>query len=137
MHKLGISFLIIMAGLVAKQVYSQPDVPKFTWTVSADKSSLKKGEIITLTFKSTVPENWYVYSSNILCKIGPIKPSLTIFDSGVVEKIGKLVSMGDVKEMDEVFDCQIGKFTKTVILKQQFKVLNADSAIKLKLEVQI
>jgi len=137
MNKYRLVILLLLACFAGKQGYSQQGIPEFTWNVTSNKSNVKNGDVITLTFTSEVPKNWYFYSSNILCKIGPIKPSLDILDTSILQKVGDLISVGDIKEMDEVFDCQIAKFTKTVILKQRLKVLKGSTELKLKLEVQI
>lgn len=101
-----------------------------TWTYSFSKTEVQTGEIIELILTATPPKNWYIYSTNVLCDVGPIKAAVVMEKNASYQLVGALYSVGDKKEMDDIFQCQVGKFDKKAELRQKIKILSANPQIK-------
>ncbi len=129
---IGLLFLISVT-----KVGAQPKLPNLEIGVAADKTAIAKGDIIIVSITASVPKGCYVYSTNIKCEVGPLPPNLTITNIGGFEKVGEMYSEGDKSMMDEIFECEVSKFTKTVLIKQKFKVIKPSDALSGIIEVQM
>ena len=111
------------------------DIPKVTFNYSLDKAEYKDGEEAIIKITANVPKDWYIYSSNIECQIGPIPPSLEKMKN--FKLVGGFVSVGDYSYTDDVFNCKVAKFKKKVIMTQKITIADASKPISSKFEMQM
>jgi thiol:disulfide interchange protein DsbD len=127
--------VFVFSALGALQ--AQPKFPDLPLKMEQSSTIAKNGDEVVLTFTANIPKDYYVYSSNIKCEIGPLPPSLEIRGDKNIEIIGNFTSIGDKKEMDDIFNCQIAKWTKKVLLTHKVKVKDASKATKIEIELQM
>lgn len=125
-----------LLGLISV-VHAQMSFAKLDLKLSSDKAEVNEGDVITLTLTGNVPKDYAVYSSNIKCKIGPLPPTMEIVDTNFLQPFGGFVSVGDKIERDEIFDCEVGKFTKKVLLTHRVKVLKVSHESDIIFEFQM
>jgi len=124
-------------GVSPNSLISQPKLPTMEVLVSADKSSVSVGDIITLTFSGKVPSGCYVYSTSIKCDVGPNPPDLALYSKDAFQAVGEMTSEGDKIFIDDIFNCQVGKFTKKVLFRQKVKVLKVMDNLSGNLDYQM
>ena len=139
MSKLNTFYILLLSllGLLPSMAQAQPKFPDLPLKISQSASEAKVGDEVILTFTAMVPKDYYVYSSNIKCEIGPLPPSVEIKKGKGIEFIGGFTSIGDKKEMDEIFNCQIAKWTKKVQLTHKIKVLDPSQSTNIEIELQM
>lgn len=81
------------------QMVKQPD-----WNYKLSKTEAKVGDIIEIILTTNAPKDWYIYSTNIKCVVGPIKAEFTFDENKTFEPIGELYSVGDKKEFDDILN---------------------------------
>ncbi|MBS1491530.1 MAG: thioredoxin family protein [Bacteroidetes bacterium] len=116
--------------------YSQVLKPA-KWTTDVSQREVKIGEEITLIFKTTIDQNWYLYSTEFPCEDGPIKTTFTFSPDKSYEKIGGIAAINPQDKHDKIFECDVKIFKNTAEFRQKIKVLNAPLKIKGTYEYQV
>lgn len=138
LNRLKNAFSLFFVVFVAAQLASaQQMVEQPKWNYTFNKKEIKTGEVVEIILTTQAPSNWYIYSTNVKCDVGPVKADLVLEPHASYEKVGALYSVGDKLETDDVFECQVGKFTKKAELRQKIKILSPNPVIKGYLEGQM
>jgi thiol:disulfide interchange protein len=122
--------LLALVGFLGVFSLNAQQIEQPTWSYSFSKTEVQTGEIVELILTATPPRNWYIYSTNVVCEIGPIKAALILEKHASYQLVGNLYSVGDKKEIDDIFSCQVGKFEKKAELRQKIKLLAVNPQIK-------
>lgn len=134
---IGLLSIIIFVSGFGLTAQAQPKFPDLPLNIAQSAKQVKAGDEVLLTFTAKIPKDYYVYSSNIKCEIGPLPPSIEIQGEKNLDIIGGFTSKGDKKEMDDIFNCQVAKWTKNVLLTHKVKVLDPSKPTKIKVELQM
>lgn len=126
-----ISIVFATFNLVAQE---EPKPPVFK--VSFSNNSPKTGDIIDLIIECDIPDGLHMYSTNSKCDIGPIPFSALFKNNSSFCIQGKLTSIGDKIKKDEVFECEVGEFTKKAKFIQKIKILQNKVNISFNIEGQ-
>lgn len=128
----------LFLGFISEPEYGDSfTIPTIALQVTLSNAAPKAGDEITVTIKSEIPKDWYVYSSNIDCEIGPLPPEFNITNTNVASVLGNLQSVNDSIYEDDIFECQVGAFKKQVYLTQKITVLSKDEPLTFSCVVQM
>ena len=107
------------------------------WSTSVSANEAKIGDEISLIFKASIDNNWYMYSSEFVCEDGPIKTSFAFKTNTSYKLIGKIEPIGAIDKHDDIFECDIKIFKKHAEFRQKIKILSADLKIEGEYEYQV
>lgn len=107
------------------------------WTTEVSSNEVKTGDEITLIFRATIDNNWYLYSSEFPCEDGPIKTNFTFQHDKSFEKIGGIVAINPIDKHDKIFECDVKIFKGTAEFRQKIKVLSSPLKIFGSYEYQV
>ncbi|MGC4023272.1 MAG: cytochrome c biogenesis protein CcdA [Cyclobacteriaceae bacterium] len=128
----------LIAILLFAAVYSYAQVLKpAKWTTDVSKKEAKAGEEITLIFKATIDNNWYLYSTEFPCEDGPIKMSYEFKPDKSYELVGGIVAINPIDKYEKTFECDVKIFKHTAEFRQKIKVLSAPLKISGGYEYQV
>ncbi|MFT7591486.1 MAG: thiol:disulfide interchange protein, partial [bacterium] len=139
MRKVKVFKILTVALLISSvgSVYSQI-IPPAEFSYTLDKSSVKVGDIVTVTFTGVIPETYHMYSNDYVCTNGgPLPAKFTYNANKSYEIVGKSTPIGAKKVYDDIFECDITEFHHIAVFKQKIKVLSASPKIKGLLEYQM
>ncbi|MBK6315911.1 MAG: hypothetical protein IPF53_16865 [Blastocatellia bacterium] len=115
----------IVAGISANAVLGAPP-PQTTWTTSADRTDVRRGEIVALRIKLTLQENWYVYS--MTTPEGGGQPTrISLAPSDAFEPAGSALQPKPESKFDENFQVPTEQFHKEVVFTVPVRI--RDSAV--------
>ena len=135
-HFKSLFFLLLFGLGYTSSLFSQKiDQPK--WEYKFSTTEAKVGDVIEIVLTTTAPKNWYIYSSNVECEVGPIKAAFEFEKNSTFELVGKFYSIGDKTEIDDIFNCKVGKFDKKAELRHKIKILSINPVVKGFLEGQM
>ncbi|GGZ19554.1 thiol:disulfide interchange protein DsbD [Echinicola pacifica] len=80
------------------------------------------GDEIELTFKATIPRDWYIYSNDFDPDLGPMLTELSLDGSQGIEAIGKLIPVDPSRKMDEIWEGEVSYFKGTAVFTQKIKI---------------
>lgn len=106
------------------------------WATEASSYEVKTGDEITLIFKATIDQNWYLYSSEFPCE-DPTKATFTFKPDKSYQTIGGIVAVNPLDKHDKIFDCEVKIFKGTGEFRQKIKVLSAPLKIAGSYEYQV
>jgi hypothetical protein len=132
-----ISLIISLVFVCISSGFAQIELPDVPLKLTIDKADVDVGEIITLTITGNVPKDYTIYSSNVKCEIGPLVPEMKIEDTLTLRAVGGFKSVGDKIETDDIFNCQVGKFTKMVNISHKVMVISVDKDTDVIFEFQM
>ncbi|MCK9480254.1 MAG: thioredoxin family protein [Bacteroidia bacterium] len=135
--RFSVLFLVAVSSFFTVQHSQAQMVKQPVWEYKFSQSEAKVGDVVEVVLTTNAPKDWYIYSTNVKCEIGPIKAAFNFEPNSSFELVGELYSVGDKKEMDDVFNCQVGKFEKKAELRQKIKILSPKPVIKGYLEGQM
>lgn len=120
--RISLCFLlwIAFAGSIAHGQVLKPA----KWTTEASSYDVKAGDEITLIFKATIDQNWYLYSSEFPCE-DPTKATFTFKPDKSYQIVGGIVAVNPLDKHDKIFDCDVKIFKGTGEFRQKIKVLAA------------
>ncbi len=125
-------------GALAFSVYSSAQVlAPAKWTTSTSTVSAKMGEEIDLIFKTTIDNNWYLYSSEFDCEDGPIKTTFTFKPDASYKLVGNIKAINPIDKHDKIFECDLKIFKGTAEFRQRIKILSTKLAISGEYEYQV
>ncbi|MCO6494593.1 MAG: thioredoxin family protein [Bacteroidetes bacterium] len=130
-------FLVVIAFNANISNTSAQMVKQPVWEYKFSKTEAGVGDVIEIVLTTTAPKDWYIYSTNVECEIGPIKAVFNFEKNNTYELVGELYSVGDKKFIDDVFNCPVGKFEKKAELRQKIKILSPKLLVKGFLEGQM
>lgn len=107
-----------------------------TWKITSNKSEIKAGDQIELTFNSQIEKNWYMYSSDMDPNIGPIVASFDFKKHASYQLIGKIKPVGAKHHYEEIWPGDVSTMTGKAEFRQKVKVLSANPVIKVSIEFQ-
>lgn len=94
------------------------------WTFEVSSTSVKAGDEVELIFKTTIDDNWYMYTSDFSADCGPIVASLELEETKDFKKIGGLRSIDSKDKYEPAFECSVKVFKQSGEFRQKIKVLN-------------
>lgn len=114
--------------LTSFSLWAQDSPVKYTW----EAKSLGGNEY-ELVFKAKIQDGWYTYSQYLESEDGPI-PTTVNFESNNETKVGKSTEETSkpaykVSGFDEMFDMNITKYKKNLLIKQKIKVKDVNKAV--------
>jgi cytochrome c biogenesis protein CcdA/thioredoxin-related protein len=121
-------FAIFFAALLAIGSQAQILTPA-KWSNTISEKSPEVGDIITLSFKTEIEENWYVYSSDFDPDLGPIVTTFEFEPNDTYELVGELLPVNPSKGYDSLWDGEYTYFKKKGEFRQQVKVLKENYKI--------
>jgi len=119
---------IFFAALLAIGSQAQILTPA-KWSNTIPEKSLEVGDIITLSFKTEIEENWYVYSSDFDPDLGPIVTTFEFEPNDTYELVGELLPVNPSKAYDSLWEGEYTYFKKKGEFRQQVKVLKENYKI--------
>ncbi|HEV8512855.1 MAG TPA: LptF/LptG family permease [Cyclobacteriaceae bacterium] len=131
-HFLKACFFIIGFSSVHAQVLNPAK-----WTTESSVAEAKTGDEITLIFRTTIDNNWYLYSSEFSCEDGPIKTSFTFQADKSYELVGGIVAINPIDKHDKIFECDVKIFKGTGEFRQKIKILSHPLKISGSYEYQV
>lgn len=123
-------FLVSLSG------YSQVIEPA-TWSHEVSAQSAKVGEEIDLIFKAEIDPDWYLYSSDFECEIGPMLTTFTFEESDTYALVGGIQPIGAKEKYDEIFECDYTYFRLKGEFRQKIKVLKPGLVVNGNYEYQV
>jgi thiol:disulfide interchange protein len=124
--------LVIGISLINAQVLKPAK-----WMTDVSSNETKTGDEITLIFRATIDNNWYLYSSEFPCEDGPIKTNFTFQPDKSFEKVGGIVAVNPIDKHDKIFECDVKIFKGTAEFHQKIKVLSSPLKISGNYEYQV
>ncbi|GHM99953.1 thiol:disulfide interchange protein [Cytophagales bacterium WSM2-2] len=106
------------------------------WITDASSREAKIGDEITLIFKATIDQSWYLYSSEFQCE-DPIKISFAFQADKSFELIGKIEPINPIEKYDKVFECNVKIFKEKAEFRQKIKVLASPLKISGSFDYQV
>lgn len=135
---MSINRFLAFIGALAFSVYSSAQVlAPAKWTTSTSTVSAKTGEEIDLIFKTTIDNNWYLYSSEFDCEDGPIKTTFTFKPDASYKLVGNIKAINPIDKHDKIFECDLKIFKGTAEFRQRIKILSTKLAISGEYEYQV
>ena len=112
--------------LVATSVFGQK-VPSANWSYTIDKTETKVGDKIEVTFTTSIPEGYHIYS-NDYGDCPPLKAVFNYTQNSSFELLGEAKAVGSHHYIDDIFECEVADFEKKAEFTQQIKLhsLNPD-----------
>ena len=89
------------------------------WVYTA---SLKSPSVIELRFQARIDKGWHVYSPNNTQETSPMPASLTLSQSNTYQPLGKLKSIGAVRQYETVLGVETELFRKQAVLVQEVRL---------------
>src|SRR5690606_8247742 len=91
-------------------------------TITVNKAEAKVGEEIEISFKATIPTNWYMYGSSFKVD-GPLKTEDSFSEISGFEVLNKeLVEVHPKKKVDDIWGGEITYFIEKAQFTQKLKV---------------
>lgn len=116
-------FVLLALAFTANTLHAQIRKPA-KWTFDVSSTSVKAGDEVELIFRTTVDDNWYMYTSDFSADCGPIVASLELEDTKDFKKVGGLRSIGSEDKYEPAFECSVKVFKHTGEFRQTIKVLS-------------
>ena len=131
------NFLLTLA-LILVSLIGHPQVTEpATWSHELSDGSVKVGEEIDLIFKAEIHPDWYLYSSDFECDIGPMVTTFTFGASDAYTLVGNIQPIDAKKKYDEIFECDYTYFKVKGEFRQTIKVLKPGLVINGTYEYQV
>src|SRR5260221_9270425 len=128
------SFILLLAGFSSMEAQI---LNPAKWTTVTSVSEAKTGDEVTLIFRATIDNNWYLYSSEFPCEDGPIKMTFSFAPDKSYEKVGGIIAVNPIDKHDKIFECDVKIFIGTAEFRQKIKVLSAPLKIAGNYEYQV
>ncbi|MBC7426070.1 MAG: thioredoxin family protein [Bacteroidia bacterium] len=106
------------------------------WKVTFSKAAVKTGDELEVIFTASVPKNWHMYSTSFSPDCGPIPLDILLKPDPSYKMIGSLKSIGDIKEIDKIFNCEVSLFHNKAEIRQKIKILGNNLKLKGEIEGQ-
>jgi thiol:disulfide interchange protein len=134
MQRIKIGVLLVLAFAV-NTLHAQIQKPA-KWTFEVSSTSVKAGDEVDLIFKTTIDDNWYMYTSDFSPDCGPIVATLALDETKGFKKIGGLQSIASLDKYEPAFECSVKVFKHTGEFRQKIKVLSGPLNIAATIEGQ-
>lgn len=130
------SFFLILftCCFSALTTFSQVQKPA-KWRTEISSQKVKAGDELTIYFKATIDNGWYLYSSDFPCD-DPIKMSVSFVPHESYQLVGGIVAINPLDKHDKIFDCDVKIFKEHAEFRQTIKVLKAPVKIEGNFEYQ-
>ena len=92
------------------------------WSYDFPKQAVKAGDVVEITFKATLDDNWYIYASQLEVD-GPMPTTITIKPSEAFKLVGKVKSVGFKPHYEEIWGGNVSIAEKQAIYIQKVKIL--------------
>ncbi len=126
-------FALILISYIANGQILKPA----TWSAGTSVEESKIGDEIDLVFKVAIDPDWYLYSSDFSCEVGPIVTTFTFQPSDSYELVGEIRPIGAKKKYDEIFECEYTYFRGHAEFRQAIKVLQKGLKVSGEYEYQV
>ena len=135
---MGKTNLILIALLFLTALAGHGQVIKpANWSYDVSNKSVKIGEEIDLIFTADIHPDWYLYSSDFECDIGPIVTTFTFEESDSYSLIGGIRPIDAKEKYDDIFECDYTYFRLKGEFRQTIKVLKPGLVLNGTYEYQV
>ena len=131
------NFLLTLALILVSLIGHAQVIEPATWSHELSAGSVKVGEEIDLIFKAEIHPDWYLYSSDFECDIGPMVTTFTFGASDAYTLVGNIQPIDAKKKYDEIFECDYTYFKVKGEFRQTIKVLKPGLVINGTYEYQV
>ncbi len=107
------------------------------WSISANDSKPSVGDEITLEFRVTIDQSWYLYSTDFDPDLGP---NVTTFEFEPHESytlLGEIQPIGAKEKYDEIFEGDYTYFVGEALFHQKVKIISDNITIKGSYDYQV
>lgn len=132
-----ISFLMAIAMVLAGLTGQAQVIEPAKWSHEVSSEDVKIGDEIELIFKAEIHPDWYLYSSDFECEIGPMVTTFSFEESDSYELVGKIRPIDSKKKYDEIFECDYTYFKGNGEFRQTIKVLKSGMLVNGTYEYQV
>ncbi len=94
------------------------------WSIEASTQQPNVGDQITLSFKVTIDEDWYLYSNDFDPDLGPMLTEILFSSDQSFELIGEVKAVGAKTKYDDIWEGDVNYFTGNALFTQEVKVLS-------------
>lgn len=123
------SFLLLFSfTLLSFQTSAQLIAPP-KWSIQLADKNPSVGSEVKVTFKATIPRDWYIYSNDFDPDLGPMLTELELKISDGVQLVNSLKAINPKKKYDEIWEGDVTYFVGSGTFEQTVKVTG--NAIKL------
>lgn len=113
-------------------------IPPAKMSYTLDKTSVKVGDVIEVTFIGKIPESYHMYSTEMGCRdMGPVPTTFEYNTNATFELVGKVFPVNPHKYTDDIFNCEVAEFEGTSQFKQKIRILSASPKISGLMEYQM
>lgn len=128
-------YLLIFTFLIG---YLQAQILRpASWSYELSRSSVAQGDTLTLLFKVTVDEGWYIYGSDFPPDLGPLPTALELEVNPTYQPIDSLKSIGAKRKYDDIFEMEYTAFKKKGLFIQVVKINTDQPVIRGNLNYQV
>ena len=103
--------------------------PKAIWTSKIDKTELKLGEEVTITFDVNIEKDWYIYSSDFDPDLGPIVTEVNLTEGLPLEKNGALKPENPKRKVEDLWGGEVSYFEKKAHFEQKVKITGETTTV--------
>ncbi|GHB38628.1 protein-disulfide reductase DsbD family protein [Mongoliitalea lutea] len=116
------SFLLLFfVTLLSFQASAQLIAPP-KWSIQLAEKSPSVGSEVKVTFKATIPRDWYIYSNDFDPDLGPMLTELELKTTDGVQLVNGLKAINPRKKFDEIWEGDVTYFMGTGTFEQLVKV---------------
>ena len=116
-------YLILLVLLVTAALPNFAQIQKrANWSYDFPKKEIKVGDIVNITFKATLDDNWYIYASQLDVE-GPLPTTIAIKPSDTFKLVGKVKSVGFKPHYEEIWGGNVSIAEKSATYIQKVKIL--------------
>ncbi len=108
-----------------------------TWSYDISNKNVQVGEEIDLIFTIDIHPDWYLYSSDFECDIGPLVTTFTFEESDAYRLVGGIRPIGSREKYDDIFECSYTYFKGKGEFRQTIEVLEPGLVLKGIYEYQV
>lgn len=116
--------VFLLPGICGAQI-----VEPTHWKVEPSRTEVKVGDKIDLVFKGTIETHWHIYSVGFDPDCGPMPMEVTFEETQGVRIIDELRAIGDKKEYDETFECDVRIFENKAEFRQTIEIQSENPVI--------
>lgn len=116
------SVMALVLFLALSQVGIAQISAKAVWTSKIDKTTVKVGEEVTISFDVKIADDWYIYSSDFDKELGPIVTEVNLSEGQPLSKSGEMIPDHPKRKFDDLWGGEVAYFEKKAHFEQKIKI---------------
>ncbi len=115
--------LFFLVGLLLFGTINAQVLKPISWNYELSNEEPKVGDTLSLIFKATIDDDWYLYSSDFDPDLGPLITEFTFTENASYETIDSIRPIGAKRKYDELWEGEYtyfrghGEFRQTIRVK--------------------